>query len=103
MVSTMFIEEINQVPTADDDTQPCLVVRDYAVLLTVESDNPYLNGKQTMTLMPATPVIAEMMFHEVITSYEDMAGGHPFEKIGDFKYKGVFSGEKITLELVIVS
>ncbi len=102
MVSTQFIEEVNQAARADDDTQPCTALLDYAVLMVVESANPYLNGKQVFTPMLATPKIAEAMFHEVITGYEDMAGGHPFEKVGDFKYKGVFSGEKITLELVIL-
>ena len=47
-----------------------------------------------------TRKIAEMMFHQTVTTYEDMPGGGPYRKVGDWKYKGRYAGEMVTLELV---
>lgn len=96
--STVFISE----PSRDDeDTDKFVPIENFEIVMTVvESKNPYLKNKQTSTQMGATRQIAELMFNQVISDYEEMAGGHPFEKVGDWKYKGVFNGEKIVLELV---
>lgn len=103
MVNTTFIQQLGSVPTADEDTQPVLAVQHYAIVMTVvESKNPYLNGKQVCTPMEATEEIAMQMFHAVITEYEGMAKT-PYQRLEMRKYKGVFNGQKVTLELVKVS
>jgi|CXWL01.1.fsa_nt_gi hypothetical protein len=101
MVSTTFIEMLKQVPTADDDTEPIIALEEWAIVLTVKSDNPYLDGKQTAAPMRATADIAGHMFQMVISDYEDMHG-HPFRLLNTFKYEGVFRGQRVTIELVKV-
>ena len=97
-VSEAFVGE----PLRDDeDTDKFVPIENFEIVMTVvESKNPYLKNKQTSTQMGATREIAELMFNQVISDYEEMAGGHPFQKVGDWKYKGVFNGEKVTLELI---
>ena len=96
--TTVFISQPN---TDDEDTQEIIPVKVFEIVMTVvESKNPYLNGKQTRQPMLVTRGIAEMMFQQVLTEYEVMDGGHPFVKVGDWKWKGRFAGEMVTLELV---
>ena len=96
--TTVFVTQPN---TNNDDTQEIIPVKVFEIVLTVvESKNPYLNGKQTRQPMQVPCDIAEMMFQQVLTEYEVMDGGHPFVKVGDWKWKGRFAGEMVTLELV---
>lgn len=86
--------------TDDEETQEIIPVKLFEIVLTVESENEYLNGRQTRQPMLVTRDIAELMFHQTVTTYEDMPGGGPYRKVGDWKYKGRYAGETITLELV---
>lgn len=95
--STVFISHPN---TDDEPTEPIKPIKWFDIVLTVESKNPYLDGKQTRQPMLVTREIAELMYQQVLTDYEAMEGGHPFVKLSDWKWKGRFAGETVTLELV---
>ena len=98
LLTAVFISEP---PTGNEDTEKFVPLQPFEIVLTVvESKNPYLNGKQTWQPMQVPCDIAEMMFQQVLTEYEVMDGGHPFVKVGDWKWKGRFAGEMVTLELV---
>ena len=102
MASTMLMAAVAQVRIANEDTQRCVAIRDFAILLTViESDNPRLVGKQTYEPIQAEPLIAEAMFHEIVSNYGTMAH-RTFQRLSDWKYAGWFEGQQITLELVIL-
>lgn len=91
---------ITEPPTGEEDTEPIITGKLFEIVLTVESANEYLNGRQTRQPMLVTRDIAEMMFHQTVTTYEEMPGGGPYRKVGDWKYKGRYAGETVTLELV---
>ena len=101
MVSTMLMAAVAQVKIANEDTQRCVAVRDFAIQLTVISDNPNLNGRQVDATIQAEPLVAEAMFHEIVSNYGEM-DGHPFRRLSDWKYAGWFNGREVTLELVIL-
>lgn len=95
--TTVFVSYPN---TDDNPTEPIIPIKWFKIVLTVESKNPYLDGKHTEQPMLVTREIAELMFHQTVTTYEEMPGGGPYRKVGDWKWKGRYAGETVTLELV---